>query len=362
MHIQSSHHRSVYAMDNTTRIPIQPALALINTSNVGINQLDIGITCVSCSLSIIGAILIFVAYCTCDCCRRSEETQRLLLYLTVSDLIVAFGNLAGTVRYVIVYTTYTDHITFYCSVGCDDFCIVQSFITSTAAMWSYFWTTTIAIHLFIALVFCRQGQHPWSLKIFTLIACWLIPLSITITAASKKVLGEDFSAGSGAWCWISACLTIKEQTIWMAVTGRGWEVLMYLITAVTFILLKFYMLKKRRNQHNRVSFNDISARLRAGDEKYLYLWLIGYCLRIWGTSRFFLYAYKYHSGNPLVNLQPVDDVLLHLESFGDNAQAFCTFILFCVFDQPTRRRLWNKIRCRRLNYEELVSPVSTSEV
>lgn len=71
-------------------------------------------------------------------------------------------------------------------------------------------------------------------------------VSITITAASKKVLGEDFSAGSGAWCWISACLTIKEQTIWMAVTGRGWEVLMYLITAVTFILLKFYMLKKVR--------------------------------------------------------------------------------------------------------------------
>ena len=71
-------------------------------------------------------------------------------------------------------------------------------------------------------------------------------VSITITAASKNVLGEDFSAGSGAWCWISACLTKKEQVIWMAVTGRGWEVLTYLVTAVTFILLKFYMLMKVR--------------------------------------------------------------------------------------------------------------------
>lgn len=224
MHIQSSHHRSVYAMDNTTRIHIQPALALINTSNVGINQLDIGITCVSCSLSIIGAILIFVAYCTCDCCRRSEETQRLLLYLTVSDLIVAFGNLAGTVRYMIVYTTYTDHITFYCSVGCDDFCIVQSFITSTAAMWSYFWTTTIAIHLFIALVFCRQGQHPWSLKIFTLIACWLIPCKYIYKFCAKKKK-EDFiqfflftkihwqymwQSRNGVVLWVSFCYDVCE--------------------------------------------------------------------------------------------------------------------------------------------------------
>jgi len=171
-------------MDNTTWIPYPPALALVNTSNVGITQLDIGLTCVSCSLSIIGAILIFVAYCTCDCCRRSEETQRMLLYLTVSDLFVACANLAGTVRYGLLYTT--DHITFYCSVGCDDFCIVQSFITSTASMWSFFWTTIIAIHLFVALVFCRQGQHPWSIKIFTHIVCWLIPCKYIYKIFSKK--------------------------------------------------------------------------------------------------------------------------------------------------------------------------------
>ena len=180
----SSHHRSVYGMDNTTWIPYTPALPLINTSNVGITPSVIGLTCVSCSLSIIGAILIFVAYCTCDCCRRGEETRRLLLYLTVSDLFVACANLAGTVRYVLVYNI--DHITFYCSVGCDEFCIVQSFITSTASMWSFFWMTTIAIHLFIALVFCREGQHPCSIKIFTHIVCWLIPCKYIYKFCAKK--------------------------------------------------------------------------------------------------------------------------------------------------------------------------------
>lgn len=199
-------------MANTTWITESPALALVNTSNVGINQLDIGLTCVSCSLSIIGAILIFVAYCTCDCCRRSDETQRLLLYLTVSDLFVACGNLAGTVRYVLVYTS--DHITFYCSVGCDDFCIVQSFITSTASMWSFFWTTTIAIHLFVALVFCRERQHPWPLKIFTHIVCWLIPCKYIYKFQRRKKTRFD------------SFLSFQQNSLAMYITIQKWGYVM----------------------------------------------------------------------------------------------------------------------------------------
>lgn len=318
-----------------------------------IDKFAIALTCISSTLSIFGAILIFITYCTCRCRGPGKETTRLLLCLTVSDLLVAIGNLAGTVRYLVVYTNH--NVTVQCGKKCDIVCIAQSFVSTTASMWSFFWTTTIAVHLCIALIFCRHGSHPWPIKILTHTGCWFIPLGISIFAVSKNALGEDFASGSGAWCWISSCLQTNDRDVWMAVSGKGWELLMYFITCLMFMLLKIYMCKKRRNQVNTLSFNDISARLRDGDEKYLYLWLIVYCLRVWGTARYFLYFYI--RATDLMPLDTADTVLLYFQSFGDSAQAFCTCILFCFVDQASRNLLCNKLRCccRRQNYEELVS-------
>lgn len=111
----------------------------------------------------------------------------------------------------------------------------------------------------------------------------------------------------------------------------------------------------QRRTHNRRSFHEVSQRLKSEDENYLYLWLIGYICRIWGTCRFFLYAYNRHSEYPLNHLTEDSEWLLHLQSFGGSAQAFCTCILFCVKDETTRRHLWSRLRCRQaqdVNNEE----------
>ena len=54
------------------------------------------------------------------------------------------------------------------------------------------------------------------------------------------------SAGSGAWCWISACLTDTERTIWMTVSGKGWEILMYFMCCGFYILLKVFKWKQQK--------------------------------------------------------------------------------------------------------------------
>jgi hypothetical protein len=54
------------------------------------------------------------------------------------------------------------------------------------------------------------------------------------------------SVGSGALCWISACLTDTERTIWMTLLGKGWEILMYFMCCGFYILLKVFKWKQQK--------------------------------------------------------------------------------------------------------------------
>ena len=74
------------------------------------------------------------------------------------------------------------------------------------------------------------------------------------------------SVGSGPWCWISACLTDTKRTIWMTVSGKGWEILMYFMCCGFYILLKVF---KWKQQKVCIS-NNINI-----CNKYIYIYMIG---------------------------------------------------------------------------------------
>lgn len=62
---------------------------------------------------------------------------------------------------------------------------------------------------------------------------------IATVALSFDVLGEGFSAGSGPWCWIKDCESIKPSPIfWMLITGKAWEIAAYLGIPAIYIVLK----------------------------------------------------------------------------------------------------------------------------
>ena len=66
------------------------------------------------------------------------------------------------------------------------------------------------------------------------------------------------SVGSGAWCWISACLTDTERTMWMTVSGKGWEILMYFMCCGFYILLKVFKWKQQKVCiSNNINISDI---------------------------------------------------------------------------------------------------------
>ena len=73
------------------------------------------------------------------------------------------------------------------------------------------------------------------------------PLSVVIavTALSFNVLGEGYSSSSGPWCWIKDCEDIKlNPVIWMAITGKFWEVLTYLGIFAMYLVLIFLKVKQ----------------------------------------------------------------------------------------------------------------------
>lgn len=67
----------------------------------------------------------------------------------------------------------------------------------------------------------------------------LFPVLISGIAIAFGVLGEDYSASSGPWCWIKDCDTIPLNPVfWMFITGKAWEIVAYVGTFTIYMLLK----------------------------------------------------------------------------------------------------------------------------
>ncbi|XP_063408774.1 uncharacterized protein LOC134692253 [Mytilus trossulus] len=162
----------------------------------------------------------------------------------------------------------------------DDFCKAQSFITTSMSIASFLWTSFIAIYLFICVWFSRVVDLSGVTFIFVHVVAWGIPghfqvMKNMIIKKSRPSYNVNKQVHSGC-------------------------------------------LKKRSGQF---LWNQISAGLRREDELFCFTWLILYCLRMWGTLRFFLDIAKFNHGT-------TEFVLLILQSYGDSAHAFWNFIYF----------------------------------
>lgn len=246
-----------------------------------------------------------------------------------------------------------------CYPVADPSCIGQSFVTTWFSMSSFFWTTIIAFHLF--WTYDDSGKNVWKRNIVYHVSSWVVPFIITLVAKQMKVLGSDLSVGSGAWCWISACLSQKERTIWMTVSGKGWEILMYFASFAFYLLIKWRKIRKRQHQKKVINPNvryrytnlETTAHNDGNtheDIRFLLLWLIEVALRMSGTIRFFIAAIQRHTDKKFLIYKPIDGILLHIQSFGDSAQAFCSFLLFCLLDKKTRELV--KRYCSSRNRED----------
>ena len=96
--------------------------------------------------------------------------------------------------------------------------------------------------------------------------------------------------------------------------------------------------------YKKKTFHAIQQNLRDEDKNFLYIWLVLYIIRFWGTLRFFLYIYVKPTG-----WESYMEAFLYLQALGDPAQAFCNFLLLCVFDETVRQQMIRKFQNWRGN-------------
>jgi hypothetical protein len=133
-------------------------------------------TIVSSSLSIIGAVVIFVTYCIVTVAKN--QTRRLLVYLTIADFLIAGGNLVGALRYALRdESSYMNNVynrSMDCARWDDQICVIQSCVTTFASLASFFWTNIIMIHILMTLISQREWSNLRKKVIYHLVA-WGLP-------------------------------------------------------------------------------------------------------------------------------------------------------------------------------------------
>ncbi|XP_060574460.1 G-protein coupled receptor 157-like [Ruditapes philippinarum] len=321
--------------DNSSVVPFSPS-----NNVVPIYVLVLSIA--SCCLSLIGIFCIFVSYVAIVTIRN--YIRKLLIFLTIANLIHVLGIIIGIVRYMLL--EFTDEI--YQKER--QVCLFQSVVVSFAPCSSFFWTVFIAIYFQVQIL-----RPSWAQKLSSKqatvayhVVSWGVPGLTCILALYFKVFGDTEDIFTGPWCWIKTNPERKTAILWMILTVKGWELLSYLVLAevLVFVVYKTSILprclRRRGGQYLEIHDSNVqtSTGLRRGDKNFVFIWLIFYVLRFAGTFRFLLHV----TYGPLhEQMRITDRVMLAWQAFGDTAQAFVNFICLCVFDRVIRQHYCSRL-------------------
>ena len=188
------------------------------TTEIQILQTVVGI------LSILGSLIIIVTYFIF--LDMKSTARKILVFISFSDIFTVFP-------YILV--SWYPHDT---NIHLEN-CKWQSFFTTTAVMWSFFWTSSLAIYVFVVITRKNYDLGEKLMPYFHFFN-WLVPIGVVTLAYIKEKLGGVESIVTGGWCWISTDISKEEAIKWMFITGKGFEISSY------FIILTFCFLTARK--------------------------------------------------------------------------------------------------------------------
>ena len=209
------------------------------------------LTLVSCCFSVLGAAAIIFTYI---CWKESRSTSRtILLCLALSDLISALGYIFGAGLFLETFHNATSVDAESARTMCPFWrmCELQSFVTTTAMMSSFWWTTILSLHLFLSVARMRLelSRRLFPLYLFLSIA---VPLAITVPSVAKGWLGMGNSSASVSWCFITLKVNATSHLspydpaydILEFVAGKMWELLALVFIFSFYVALKCAMSKR----------------------------------------------------------------------------------------------------------------------
>lgn len=180
---------------------------------------------ISGSLSILGSSFIIVTYFLWKDLRSTS--RKILGYISFADFCLAASALDGLWH---SRMTSSDHPS----------CKAQSFVTTTASLWSFFWTTFLAVFLYMIVMKKKRREAEIIFKVFHVFG-WGIPLVIVGIALGEDKLGNDFDKVTPGWCWINST---EDKIFWMWITGKAWEISSCILCFLLFFLLRLHIRKK----------------------------------------------------------------------------------------------------------------------
>ena len=203
---------------------------------------------VSCSLSVLGSLLIVYTYARWRDLRTGSRS--IVTFLAIADLVTALGYLAGSASYVLYYgaTENTERCRHFNTA-----CQIQSFVTTTSSLCSFAWTLFLAVYLYLVIVRAKMTLANRVIPLFHVLA-WGTPLLITLPLLIAGKLGYSPYAASN-WCFIKDYLPHNdpryicghlnfEVTLLVLVGGKAWEVLTYVLVIVLYAAMKCHIHKE----------------------------------------------------------------------------------------------------------------------
>ena len=193
-----------------------------------------------CSLSILGSITIMISFASWVDVRTTS--RKILLFLSVSDFMIATSNLFGV---LIPVNSNVDNPR-------NPLCLAQSFITTSSSIMSFLWTLTLAIYLYLAIVMNKQSLGKKLLPLFHVINWFLGPV-INGIALSKDMLGYAADPITGGWCWIyhdssldtsTKYVISNKEKLWIVIDGKGIEIIVYTTIFIIYGSIKFKLHKE----------------------------------------------------------------------------------------------------------------------
>lgn len=273
------------------------------------------------ALSLFGASVIIITYIIWKDIRSTS--RKILVYISIADCVTVGSYLFGAWLPPNTNSLY---------------CTAQSFLATTANLWSFFWTTFLAVFLYLTVARQRLRLAKTMFYVFHFIG-WGVPLLIVCIALERDVLGNDRDIYSSAWCWIRVQNSGESNApiiFWMLITDKLWEISMFIIVLVFYSLLKCHI-REEIARNERYQMKDYSKEAAKKATKLQFVPLILLFLRFWGNVRFYIYITS--SVNESEATRNFQVYLIYFQGICESAQGFANFILFCLFTEKFHSNL-----------------------
>ena len=199
---------------------------------------------ISAIVSMLGAALILLAYCTFKDLRKGVA-QKIITLLALADIGTAVSFMLGKLNLFVYRHYHSDISEDNESSACLNFymvCQIQAFLGVGFLISGYTWTAILAVHLFLATVLRHSSWIEKLLPLYNIVA-WTLPIIVSLPLLLSGKLG--YTPTFPATCYISAYATehesskvtliVEEVIVWSV------EAVCAIITVVCFVVIIVYI-------------------------------------------------------------------------------------------------------------------------